>query len=77
MGAGCYKEKPLTISKDAIIKAINERYLSETILTETINNPKLPQNKAQGTQAQKTMTGSAAGVKGNKIVPVSANTEPS
>ena len=45
MGAGCYKEKPLTISKDAIMKAINERYLSETILTETINNPKPPQNK--------------------------------
>ena len=27
------------------MKAINERYLSETILTETINNPKPPQNK--------------------------------
>ena len=38
MGAGCYKEKTLTISRDAILKAINDRYLHDTILTETINN---------------------------------------
>lgn len=38
MGAGCYKEKILTIPRDAVLKAINERYLSDTILTETIIN---------------------------------------
>jgi len=36
MGAGCYKEKTLVIQRDDIIKAIEERYLTETIFTEGV-----------------------------------------
>ena len=37
MGAGCYKERTFTIQKDAILKAIQEQYMSETILAESFD----------------------------------------
>ena len=37
MGAGCYKERTFTIQKDVILKAIQEQYMSETILADSFD----------------------------------------
>jgi hypothetical protein len=31
MGAVCYKAKPTNISKDDVLRALNDKYLKETI----------------------------------------------
>ena len=36
MGAACYKEKTLVIKKDQILKVVQDHYLNETLLTESI-----------------------------------------
>lgn len=40
MGAACYKEKTFVIQKDQILKAIQDNYLNDTILTESILSSK-------------------------------------
>lgn len=52
MGAGCYKEKPLTVSRDAVLKAVNDRYVNDTILTEAINNNEIEPSKAEANKNQ-------------------------
>lgn len=38
MGAGCYKAKNLQISKEDVLRAINEQYINETIQTDANRN---------------------------------------
>ena len=38
MGAGCYKAKNLTISKEDVLRAINEQYVNDTIQTDANRN---------------------------------------
>ena len=47
MGAACYKEKNITINKNAYIKIITDHYLHDTILTESpLNQVWLDKQKA-------------------------------
>ena len=53
MGAACYKEKNITINKNAYIKIITDHYLHDTILTESpLNQVWLDKQKAAELQAQ-------------------------
>ena len=38
MGAGCYKAKNLTISKEDVLRAINDQYVNDTIQTDANKN---------------------------------------
>lgn len=54
MGAACYKEKNITINKNAYMKIITDHYLHDTILTESpLNQAWLDKQKAAELHAQK------------------------
>lgn len=72
MGAGCYKEKNITIQKSAIIQVITDHYLQETILAESpLNQVWLDRQKALGKSGgYKAITPK----KQNKVVPMNPTT---
>ena len=65
MGGGCYKAKNLTISKEDVLRAINEQYINDTIQTDrnysSLDKPSLNQTQESVAKSQKQ-------VKGNKVM---------
>ena len=63
MGGGCYKAKNLTISKEDVLRAINEQYINDTIQTDrnSIERATLNQTSESAVKPSKPF-------KGNKVV---------
>ena len=51
MGAGCYKERTFAVQKEVILKAIQDQYLNDTILTSSINSGVAPPKQNRSAQA--------------------------
>ena len=67
MGGGCYKAKNLTISKEDVLRAINEQYVNDTIQTDANRN----QNSVErppGSQSQESANKSHKPLKVNKVM---------
>ena len=66
MGGGCYKATNLAISKEDVLRAINEQYISETIQTDANRNQssaeRIPSSQAKDT------TSKVAKLKVNKVM---------
>ena len=68
MGGGCYKARDITISKEDVLRSLNDQYLNETIQTDIRNLNSIEKSKKEE------QTGKQKTLKNSKVVPLVSNT---
>ena len=66
MGGGCYKAKDIVVSKEDVLRSLNDQYLNETIQTDINRNVNSQEKIKKIAQSQK----QNKVFKSSKIVPV-------